>query len=260
MIQLTLCGLAGRMGQQIARAVADEPDMVLVLGLEHPDHPWIGTEVDNIPVAADLEASWRPCHVVIDFTLGSETGELARVAALNGAAFISGATGLGASDYNAMKQAAKSVPVLHSNNLSQGVTVAADLIERAARALPGYDIEIVEFHHNQKKDAPSGTALHLLKRLKRARAGLLPVHGRVGTGQVRDVNEVGIHSLRGGDAVGEHRIIFSGPGERLVVTHLADNRRAFVTGLLGAIRFMIGNPPGLYSMEDILSPPEGELD
>lgn len=254
MIQVTLCGFAGRMGRELNHAMTAAPDLQLVLGLEHPEHCLIGTSAMGIPIVSDLEVGWRPCHLVVDFSLGAETARLAEISAANGAAFLSGATGLSAADFERLDCAAKTIPVLHANNMSRGVSVTASLIEQAARALPGYDIELVEFHHRQKKDAPSGTARYFLQRLQTIRRELRPLFGRSGNSDGRTADEIGIHSLRGGDAVGEHRVIFSGPGERLVVTHLADNRSAFVYGVLAAARFLVGKPPRLYTMDDVFRP------
>lgn len=252
MIRFSLCGFAGRMGQEIALAVKDETDLEIVLGVERPGHPSLGVEAFGVRVVEDLRGNWLPCDLVVDFTLGEKTTEFARIAAENGAAFISGATGLNKDDFEELRRLAGSIPLLHANNMSKSITVATDLVERAARRLVGYDVEITELHHRHKKDAPSGTAVRFLEVLRDVRGELRAVHGRCGDTGGRGDEELGIHSLRGGEAVGEHHVMFAGPGERLIITHVADSRRAFVMGVLAAIRFLAGKEPRLYTMNDLL--------
>lgn len=251
MTRITLCGVAGRMGTEISRALKAQPDMALVLGVEAKGHCAVGSTIDGAPVVDDLRAGFRACDVIVDFA-APPAAQSARIAAEKGVAFITGTTGLDEVQQAELKQAAKCIPLLYASNMSMGITAAGALLRTAVRWLPGYDVEIMEMHHRRKQDAPSGTALRLAGIVREAQDELKALHGRVGETGGRSGHELGIHALRGGDVVGEHHVIFAGPGERLVITHIADNRMAFVAGVLAGVRFIIGRSPGLYGMEDVL--------
>lgn len=168
-----------------------------------------------------------------------------------------GTTGLDRRADHEIAEAAKAIAVLRAANTSLGVAVLSDLVERAARALgPDWDIEILEMHHRNKADAPSGTALALGEAASRGRGtAMQPERGRDGTGLKRGQGAIGFASLRGGTIAGEHDVIFAGPDERLILSHRAENRMIFARGALAAARFLVGKPPGLYSMRDVV----GEL-
>lgn len=165
-----------------------------------------------------------------------------------------GTTGLDAEADRAIGEAAKTIAVLRAANTSLGVALLSDLVERAARALgPEWDIEIVEMHHRGKADAPSGTALALGEAAARGRGSELRAErGRDGTGLRREEGAIGFASLRGGTVAGEHDVVFAGPDERLVLSHRAESRMIFARGALAAARFLVGRPPGLYSMRDVI--------
>lgn len=165
-----------------------------------------------------------------------------------------GTTGLDAEADRAIGEAAKTIAVLRAANTSLGVALLSDLVERAARALgPEWDIEIVEMHHRGKADAPSGTALALGEAAARGRGSELRAErGRDGTGLRREEGAIGFASLRGGTVAGEHDVVFAGPDERLILSHRAENRTIFARGALAAARFLVGRPPGLYSMRDVI--------
>jgi 4-hydroxy-tetrahydrodipicolinate reductase len=168
---------------------------------------------------------------------------------------VVGTTGLDPAALEALAAAAAQVPVVRSANMSLGVNVLLGLVERAVRALPGYDIEIAELHHRMKQDAPSGTALALAQAACRERE-LSPQaalrSGRSGQVGARTADEVGVLALRGGDVVGEHTVYLLAAGERLELTHRATSREIFVHGALRAARWVRGRPPGLYDMQDVL--------
>lgn len=173
-----------------------------------------------------------------------------------GRPLVIGTTGLNATERAAIDAAAKAVPVVFAPNFSIGVNTLFWLARRAAAALgSGFDIEVVEMHHNQKKDAPSGTAARLAEILCKAR-GLDPErdlrHGREGLVGARAPGEIGVHALRGGDVVGDHTVHFAAAGERIEITHRASSRETFARGALRAARWALGRPAGLYSMEDVL--------
>jgi 4-hydroxy-tetrahydrodipicolinate reductase len=171
-------------------------------------------------------------EAVVDFSAPGATLALAPIAAAAGSALVSGTTGLGDDARGALDRAAARVPVLWEPNMSLGVHVLTELVGRAASALADWDAEIVETHHRAKVDAPSGTALRLAESLGRA--------------------NVGIHALRGGDVVGDHTVHLLGGGERLELTHRATNRDVFAHGALRAARWLVGRPPGRYSLRDVL--------
>jgi len=257
-IRVALCGAAGRMGREIARAIGHEPGMTLVAAIERPDHPEIGRAFEGVVLDPELRAPLIGCDVVVDFTAPEPAVAHAQLAAQRGVPFVTGTTGLDAGQEGRLREAASRIPVLHAANLSLGMALLTRLVRQAAESLPGYDVEILEMHHREKADAPSGSALRLAEAVESVRPGLRRVHGRSGRPGPRDAAEIGLHALRGGDVVGEHQVIFAGPGERLVLTHLAESRSAFVAGALTAIRFVLGRRPGLYTMSDLRGATSGD--
>lgn len=252
-VRIALCGAAGRMGSAIARIVAQEPGFSIAHALERAGHPLLGTPVAGTTLTADLAAALRACDVLVDFTLASETAAHARAAAAAGVPLVCGVTGLQEAAQAALRLAAERIAVVHAPNMSVGVAVLGHLLSEAQRRLPGgYDVEIVELHHRGKLDAPSGTALHLADILAQARPGSKIVCDRSGPRSVGGEREIVLHSLRAGDVVGEHRVLFAGPGERIELTHHAESRDAFASGALAAARFVQGCRPGLYGMNDVL--------
>lgn len=252
-LRIALCGAGGRMGSEIVAALEAEPDLTLARAIERPGHPLCGRKLGAVTVESRIEMPGACCDVVVDFSSAEATPELARQAAAAGVALVSGVTALGAAGEAALAQAAERIAVLHAPNMSLGVAVLERLLAKAARRLPpSYDVEILEMHHRRKQDAPSGTALRLAALIEAERAGLTRRHGRGPGSAPRRPGELGIHALRGGEVVGEHRVIFAGPGERLELVHRAESRSAFVAGVFAAVRFVRGREPGLYGMADVL--------
>jgi len=224
-----LCSLAGEMGFDVTAAI-DEGD--------------------------DLAGGLANCGAAIDFSAREVSPRVAARMAELGRPLVIGTTGLDDAARAAIGAASKQIPVVFAPNFSVGVNTMFWLVRRAAAALgDGFDIEIVEMHHNQKKDAPSGTAARLAEILCEAR-GLDPArdvrHGREGLVGARQKNEIGMHAVRGGDVVGDHTVLFATGGERLEITHRASSRETFARGALRAARWALGKKPGLYSMEDVL--------
>lgn len=244
-----IAGIAGRMGQVLAedvRAAGAE----LVGG------------IDRVPVAgqtmfSDIAALAAACGIVIDFTHASTVQTHARAIAAAGAGWVLGTTGLSAQDDAAVAEAAGHVAVVQAPNFSPGVNLVLALAERMAAALPGdaYDAEIVEMHHRQKVDAPSGTALGLGRAVARGRGVALDdviESGRHGHTGARKPGAIGFAALRGGQVVGEHTLLFAAATEHIELTHRAFDRRAFASGAVRAALWARGRPPGLYSMMDVL--------
>jgi 4-hydroxy-tetrahydrodipicolinate reductase len=253
-------GVAGRMGRCITELAAGRDDLLVVGGVERADSPAVGGGLSELglpgdgPVVTRLEEA-PACDVVIDFSLAFAAAAVARAAGERGDALVVGSTGLDAAAMEALEEAARSVPVLFSPNMSIGVNLLFDLVRAAAAALgKGWDVEVLEAHHRNKVDAPSGTAARLVDILSASstepRDDL--VYGREGRTGVRGDGEIGVHAIRGGDVVGEHVVTFFGPGERVELVHRAHDRAIFAHGALHAAAWLAGREAALYSMADVL--------
>ena len=265
MIRTVVTGVAGRMGSSIVRFVRDAEDMKLVGATERPASGHIGLDVGlacrlgtmEIPIVDNLtEAIGSGADVVIDFSSAEASTVHSRICAEKKIPLVVGTTGFTAKTRADVTEAAKVIPILMAPNMSVGVTLMLRLAAQAAKVLgDAYDVEIVELHHRMKKDAPSGTALRLgeviAETLKRDVATDLRLT-RAGAIGERPKKEIGIQALRGGDAVGEHTVLFIGEGERLEITHRASSRDQFAQGAVRAARFVVGKPPGLYDMFAVL--------
>jgi 4-hydroxy-tetrahydrodipicolinate reductase len=228
------------MGQAIAKA-APQAEVEIVAGLDLGDE--IANEIQN-------------CDVVIDFSHANASAELSRVCAESKKPAVIGTTGHSKEERAAIEGLARTVPVVLSPNFSVGVNALFWLTRKAAEMLgDDFDLEITEMHHRLKKDAPSGTAKKLAEILCDVRGldyGKNVRHGREGLIGERPGKEIGVHSIRGGDVVGDHTVTFAGAGERLELSHKAASRETFALGALRAARWVVGQPPRLYSMEDVL--------
>lgn len=264
MTNVAVLGVSGRMGRCLVRALREDPELVLSGALASATSAALGRDAGDVaetgPVAVEVTADRRRAltgaAVAIDFTLPEALGDnLEAVSALN-IPLVIGTTGLAEEQHAAIRRASAALPVLVAPNLSLGVNLLFALVGQAAAALPGsYDIEILEAHHRHKVDAPSGTALRLGEIACGARDQALAghaVYGRVGRTGERTPGTIGFASLRGGDIVGEHHVLFAGTGEALELTHRATDRMTFAHGALAAARWLIGRPPGLYGMADVL--------
>lgn len=260
-LRIAISGAAGKMGRRLVALVKSEPDCELVCACERPGHPDLGRDVGELagcgPVGVPLtDGIGANPQVIIDFSSPEGAARAARTAAEMGVPVVIGTTGLGAREKAEIETAAGRVPVLVAPNFSLGVNLLFKLVREVASALgPGYDIEIVEAHHNQKADAPSGTALRLgetvAAALKRDPKQDFR-HGRSGATGPRKPSEIGFHAIRAGDIIGEHTVIFCGMGERIELSHRVHTRDTFALGALRAARFLLGKPPGRYSMEQVL--------
>lgn len=237
---LTIVGARGRMGRALC-ALAGEFGFALAAAVDQGD---------------DLDGGLAACRIAIDFSAREVSPRVAERTASMGKPVVIGTTGLDAAGRAAIEAAANKIPVVFAPNFSVGVNTLFWLVRRAASVLgEGFDIEIVEMHHNQKKDAPSGTAARLAEILCEVR-GLDPAsgirHGREGLVGARTKGEIGMHALRGGDVVGDHTVHFAAAGERLEIAHRASSRDILARGALRAARWALDQRPGLYSMEDVL--------
>jgi 4-hydroxy-tetrahydrodipicolinate reductase len=211
------------------------------------------------PWGSDLGAFAGPGIVVVEFSSPAGAVAAARTCAARGAALVSGTTGLGNAEEDEVRGAAARTAVVRASNYSLGLQALRRVLGAALDVLPSWDVEIVERHHRGKIDSPSGTALQLARDIatrRRASEGKLR-HGRHGRSGPRPPDEIGIHALRGGSWVGEHHVILAGPGESLELRHVAESRVAFAQGVLAAARFVATAPPGLYTLDDVLSAAAG---
>jgi len=254
MIRLVLIGAAGRMGRAIEAAAAGDPELTFAARVDtRANFPASGgVWVED---AAEVVAAG---DVVIEFSSPAACRAAARLCAERGAGLVSGTTGLGEAEEAEVRAAAAKVPVLRAANFSLGLVALRRALATALEALPAeWDIEIVERHHRQKVDSPSGTALVLAREAAGQRgiaAGAIR-SGRDGRVGVRPAAEIGVHSVRGGTWVGDHAVLLAGNGESVELRHVVQDRSAFAAGVLAATRVVANAPPGLYTMDDIPAPP-----
>ena len=255
MTRVAIIGAAGRMGRELCRAALETDGIELVGGTDASGSPALGTDLGElcgmprIGVAA-TEDPPEEVEVLIEFTTPEATVEHLSY----GKPHVIGTTGLSGEQHARLEEAAQTVPIVLAPNMSVGVNLLREVVRDLSRKLAGYDIEVVEAHHRHKKDAPSGTALLLARAAAEGRGQNLDevaTYGREGVAPRRE-GEIGIHALRGGAIVGEHRLIFYSEGEEVEVTHRALSRRTFADGAMRAAGFAATVEPGLYSMHDVL--------
>lgn len=262
--RVAITGCGGRMGRMLVAEVHGTPGLALAGGSESPGSASLGRDIGELAgigaagllATADAAAVIGKADIVIDFTVPAASAEHARLCAEHGTALVVGTTGLDAAQAKILEIAAKRVPIVWAPNMSPAVTLLQGLVAEAARRLgEDYDIEVLEMHHRHKVDAPSGTALALGRAAAEGRGIDLAGHSqRVRDGHIgpRKPGDIGFATLRGGDVVGDHTVIFAGEGERLELTHRAGSRRLFARGAVRAARWVAGRPPGLYDMKDVL--------
>lgn len=244
--------------------IREADDFTLVGAVEQPNSAGIGQDAGEVagigrlgvPVVGDLGAVVGEGQVVIDFTVPQATVSHLAMAVQAKVPVVVGTTGFGATDLDRITELSATVPCVLSPNMSVGVNLVFKVLAEVASVLgDGYDVEIVETHHRLKKDAPSGTALKMAQVIADALGRDLDkvgVYGRKGMVGARGKDEIAMHALRAGDVVGDHTVIFDGSGERVEITHRAHSRDNFARGALRAARWVIGRPPGLYDMQDVL--------
>jgi 4-hydroxy-tetrahydrodipicolinate reductase len=241
MTRIIITGSKGRMGQALITCASKNPELQVV---------------GQIDQGGDLGAIIGKCDVVVDFSFHSSTDGFAEICAAQKKALVIGTTGHTEADKSQIANRKSQIPIVWSSNYSTGVNTLFWLTRKAAEILgPGFDLEVIEMHHRMKKDAPSGTAKSLaeiLAEVRKQKPDQAARHGRVGIVGERSSSEIGIHSIRGGDVVGDHTVIFAGTGERLELTHKASSRDTFASGALRAALWVVTQKPGLYDMQDVL--------
>ena len=263
-MKIGIVGCAGRMGRMLAAAVLETNGAELVGGTETPDSPFIGEDLGilagaqqlGLEIGHDAVELFSLADAILDFTIPAATVAHAKMAATAGTALVVGTTGLDADDMTSLATAAEKTTIVQAGNMSLGVNLLVCLSEQVARALgPDFDIEVLEMHHKHKIDAPSGTALMLGKAAAEGRGvdhEAVSVLSREGETGARPDGAIGYAALRGGDVIGEHSIIFAGAGERIELTHRATDRGLFASGAVRAALWAGDQPPGLYTMRDVL--------
>jgi 4-hydroxy-tetrahydrodipicolinate reductase len=262
-LRLAVAGASGRMGRMLIEAIAVADDLVLAGALDIASSSAVGQDAaaflgrhSGVTISPDLRAGLGQSQVLIDFT--RPEGTLAHLAVCRelGVKAVIGTTGFNAEQKAQIAEHGKHIAIVMAPNMSVGVNVMLKLLDSAARALnPGYDIEIVETHHRHKVDAPSGTALQMGEVLARALGRELDdcaVYARQGATGERPAGAIGFASLRGGDIVGDHTVLFAGTGERIEITHKASSRATYAQGSLRAARFLAARASGLFGMQDVL--------
>lgn len=257
-------GASGRMGQTLVKLVSENPGAKLVGALERPGHAWVGRDIGEamggpalgVLVTDDPLEAMSKAQGVIDFTAPAATVALAEIAAQARAVHVIGTTGLSEDDIAKLDAAARHATIIRAGNMSFGVNLLTKLTKMVAAALDTeFDIEVIEAHHKHKVDAPSGTALMLGEAAAEGRGVSLDEtadRGRDGITGAREEGHIGFSAIRGGDIVGEHDVLFAGPGERIILRHVATDRSIFARGAVKAALWGVGQKPGAYDMMDVL--------
>ena len=262
-IRVVIAGASGRMGQMLVDAVCADANMTLVGALDHASSPALGQDAGafagrttGIVIQSDLATALAGAHGLIDFTRPEGTLAHVQAASAAGVAVVIGTTGFSDEQKAQLQHASATTAMVMAPNMSVGVNVTLKLLEMAAKAMPtGYDIEIIEAHHRHKVDAPSGTALKMGEVVAHALGRDLKdcaVYGRDGVTGERDPSTIGFATIRGGDIVGDHTVLFAGTGERIEITHKSSSRATYAQGSLRAARFLADKSSGMYDMFDVL--------
>ncbi len=247
--RVLLCGACGKMGGNVLDLLKSDENAVAVCGVD------LYPREIGIPVYKSFDEVKESADVMIDFSSPNGLDDRLAYAKAKGLGVVLASTGLTSEDLELVKAYAKEIPVFKTANLSLGINLMQALVKTAAEVLgSAYDVEIIERHHNLKKDAPSGTALMLADSVNEAFDGQKEfLHGRSGIVGARTQNEIGIHAVRGGTIVGEHEVMFAGEDEILTITHSARSKRVFAVGAIRAAKFLKGKAAGTYEMKDLLA-------
>jgi 4-hydroxy-tetrahydrodipicolinate reductase len=268
MSRIAIAGAAGRMGRQLVRAVRERDGVELAAAIEHPESAFLGMdaglvagdEAAGVNIVADASAQANHFDTIIDFSSPDSTAALLQMAVDQDKQVVIGTTGLNDRQLQQLDDAAGSIALVYASNYSAGVTLSLELLRRAAAALGDqYDVEVIEAHHHHKVDAPSGTALSMGQAVADALGRDLQscaVYGREGITGARDRQTIGFATVRAGDIIGEHTVMFCGEGERLEITHRATDRMTFARGAVRAAHWLSqGRAAGRYDMSDVLAAP-----
>ena len=264
MISVIIDGACGRMGKMISQGVVTQSDMQLVGAIEYSGHPQLGEDIGEVagvgtigvPISDNLSEILDEADVVVEFTAPSASIEHLSNVVDAGKTMVLATTGFTEAELAEVQELAQNIPCVMAPNMSVGVNVMLQAVQLVAKALgDDYDVEVIEAHHNQKADSPSGTALRIAEVLAEsldrnlAEVGAYGRHGMVGA---RPEKEIGIHAIRGGDISGDHTVLYAGAGERIEITHRAHTREAFAKGAIRAARWVVDAPKGLHDIAEVL--------
>lgn len=261
--KIAIAGAGGRMGRMLIEATLNDPDCELVAALDIAASPFVGRDAGEllgrptgVAISHDIEAGLSAADVLIDFTRPEGTLHHLQACLRHNTQLVIGTTGFDAAGKAAIEAASRSIGIVFAPNMAVGVNVTFKLLEVAAKILShGYDIEIIEAHHRHKVDAPSGTAIRMGEVVAQALGRNLDdcaIYGREGVTGERDPSTVGFATVRGGDIVGDHTVLFAGIGERVEITHKSSSRATYAQGSLRACRFLTDKQNGLFDMQDVL--------
>jgi len=262
-LKVVIAGCSGRMGHVLLECVFADAELVLHGALDREDNPQLGRDageqlgkLSGVKVVADVDAALKSADVLVDFTRPEASIQYLAACQKHHVKMIIGTTGFSAEQKVAIEAASKNIAIVFAPNMSVGVTLLINLVEQAAKVLSdGYDIEVVEMHHRHKVDAPSGTALRLGEAAAHGLGQDLKdcaIYAREGVTGEREAGKIGFATLRGGDVVGDHTVVFAGIGERVELTHKASSRATFALGALRAAKFLANKNVGLFDMRDVL--------
>ena len=265
MIKIAICGVAGRMGRNLAKAAALNSEIKLTAGSEHPNSSLIGADIGELTegkklglyVLSDLETRINDFDLIIDFTTPANTLHHLKICEKHNKCMVIGTTGFTQEQTEIIKKTGNNIPIVMAPNYSVGVNLVFKLLEKATKIMGSYtDIEIIEAHHRNKVDSPSGTAIGMGEAIANAMDKELKdiaVYSREGILEERKQTEIGFSTIRAGDIVGEHTVMFADIGERVEITHKATDRMTFASGAIRAAAWLEDKPAGLYTMTDVLS-------
>ncbi|MCX8028569.1 MAG: 4-hydroxy-tetrahydrodipicolinate reductase [Brevinematales bacterium] len=261
MINVLINGASGRMGTTNVRVFSEDKEIKIVGGIVEKGNPSVGRDIGEVAgignigvkISDNVEDYIEKSDVIVDFSVPSSTSTLIDLALKYNKKLVIGTTGLDKSIMDKVVFASEKIAIVQSPNFSIGVNLMFELVKKASLVLgENFDVEIIEIHHNKKKDSPSGTALKLLESIKEHRKDYNTIYGREGIIGERPSKEIGVFAIRGGDVIGEHNVMFLGYGERIEIIHKASSRETFSRGALRATKFLYTQNKGLFSMKDVL--------
>lgn len=263
-LKVVIAGCSGRMGHALLEGVFASDDLVLYGALDRIGNAQLGRDageqfgkLTGVKLTDNVALALKGADVLVDFTRPEASMTYLEACQKENVALVIGTTGFSVEEKLAIETASQNIPIVFAPNMSVGVTLLINLVEQAAKVLnEGYDIEVVEMHHRHKVDAPSGTALRLGEAAAKGLGQNLAdcaVYAREGVTGEREAGKIGFATMRGGDVVGDHTVVFAGIGERVEITHKASSRATFAIGALRAAKFLAGRQPGLFDMQDVLS-------
>ncbi len=253
MIKIALCGAAGRMGREIISAGEDLDDIKIIAGIEAKGNRFVNKKISSVEILDDLLNVINDVDCIVEFTNPSATMDNLKKNMKFKKSYVIGTTGFTENEIEEIKKLSSDFAIFLSSNMSLAVNLLYHLVVQTTKILAAYDIEIIETHHRGKRDAPSGTAKAIAQKIKEHRQNVKLIYGREGMPGERKKEELGISAVRGGDVVGEHRVLFLGNGEFLELRHFATSRKCFAQGTFEAVRFIVHKKHGLYTMNDLVS-------